>query len=202
MNLHRAAHAHYYSSHQELVRIRPRVLFFENEFEFPEIMSFVNNTVKQYDLGIVTFDCTHSFSDGLSILVKDSLPLPSAFVLGTRSDDPNAGSQGKFAPSSEWMGVPFMRVNPILDWTYGHVWHLLRLFKLPYCSLYDKGYTSLGNMKDTVPCSALARPQGGFWPAYMLTNYSHERAGRTKKKKYCQDCINERPPYRREKNDC
>jgi len=91
-----------------------------------------------------------------------------------------------------------MRVNPILDWNYGLVWHFLRLFKFPYCSLYDQGYTSLGTVEDTYPCPALAVNRGNehsndetdgmvnsnlpkFWPAYMLRDWEQERAGRIKK---------------------
>lgn len=72
------------------------------------------------------------------------------------------------------------------------MWHFLRTFNLPYCSLYDQGYTSLGKMSQTLPNPSLRRKtlsahehEGkaaeSYWPAYMLTDWSLERAGRLKK---------------------
>ena len=164
----------------------------------------LRDTVELFDLDMIVFDKGIKFGEGLQILVDTNRPPfagpfprgrpepvgpphPMAFVLGTRGSDPNAGSQGKFAPSSHYMPA-FMRVNPVLDWSYGQIWHFLRLFQLPYCNLYDLGYTSLGTVNDTLPCPALAKPvvegeSGGYWPAYMLRDWDQERAGRIAKTK-------------------
>jgi len=90
-----------------------------------------------------------------------------------------------------------MRVSPLLDWEYKHVWRFLREAKLPYCKLYDQGYTSLGSVSTSKPNpSLLLAPgsdrvelpggagtvaPGGHLPAYMLDDGGLERAGRVKR---------------------
>ena len=55
----------------------------------------------------------------------------------------------------------------------------IRHLKLDYCSLYDKGYTSLGGTTDTHPNPSLKTDvEGDFKPAYMLYEDKAERLGR------------------------
>ena len=98
--------------------------------------------------------------------------------MGNRRTDPWSKDLKALDPSSA--GWPkFMRVFPILDWDYCTIWKYLRLFNLPYCSLYDLGYTSLGEKNNSQPNPHLKKEDGGgFKPAYELTDDSLERKSR------------------------
>ncbi|KAG6558131.1 hypothetical protein Mapa_000312 [Marchantia paleacea] len=174
---------------------RIRTIYFESPDVFPEIDSFTLDTAKAYDLELELIRL--DFKSGLVELQKKR-PMKAVF-LGTRIGDPNAVGQEQFSPSSA--GWPaFMRVNPILDWSYRDVWAFLLACKVPYCSLYDQGYTSIGSIHDTLPNAALCisdpssaensvgtaegkelpAPDRKFRPAYMLRDGRLERAGRLK----------------------
>eukprot|EP00613_Pedinella_sp_CCMP2098_P067981 CAMPEP_0171990390 /NCGR_PEP_ID=MMETSP0993-20121228/276899_1 /TAXON_ID=483369 /ORGANISM="non described non described, Strain CCMP2098" /LENGTH=727 /DNA_ID=CAMNT_0012643399 /DNA_START=41 /DNA_END=2224 /DNA_ORIENTATION=- len=158
---------------------KPRAVYFADPKEFPEVEALVRETVAAYDLNLFEYDC--GFVQGLTqCIAGHAAGSVLGFVLGTRAGDPNAGGQQSFAPSSDWMPVSFMRVNPVLDWNYGQVWTFLRVFELPYCSLYDSGFTSLGKVHDTVPNPALRQSDGSYGPASALKDWHLERAGRVK----------------------
>lgn len=82
----------------------------------------------------------------------------------------------------DWPQV--VRVSPLLDWHYSYIWDYLLYFRVPYCSLYNDGYTSLGNMKNTLRNPSLLyydvlQDKEVYLPAYKLMNAKEERNGRS-----------------------
>lgn len=107
--------------------------------------------------------------------------------MGNRRTDPWSRDLEAFCKSSA--GWPdFFRVFPILDWNYTEIWDFLKIFDLPYCSLYDDGYTSLGEMDNTIKNPYLrvvntnddGEEQETFLPAYTLKDEEYERESRGK----------------------
>ncbi|THG13103.1 hypothetical protein TEA_011683 [Camellia sinensis var. sinensis] len=177
-----------------------RTIYFESSSAFPEINSFTYETASTCNsilkhlvvdenyfslssYGVLLDIIRLDFKSGLEALLKAN-PIRAIF-LGVRIGDPTAVGQEQFSPSSSgW--PPFMRVNPILDWSYRDVWAFLLTCKVRYCSLYDQGYTSIGSIHDTVPNALLCIKNSDsskekFRAAYMLPDGRLERAGRAKK---------------------
>ncbi|GAA5866764.1 hypothetical protein JCM3774_001793 [Rhodotorula dairenensis] len=106
-----------------------------------------------------------------------------AIMVGTRRTDPHGATLTPFVPTDpSW--PDFMRVHPILDWSYKDVWDFLRSpdltlgagpagtsglgadgrrrkTTLEWCELYDYGYTSLGSTHNTFPNPLLRSTASG-----------------------------------------
>ncbi|RLN68834.1 hypothetical protein BBJ28_00002710 [Nothophytophthora sp. Chile5] len=160
---------------------RVPVMYFDSYDQFPEVREFTEQCTTQYALSCHVYKC--SFVEGVKDILE-KLQIKGVYM-GVRGGDPHTEDLEHFSPSSPgW--PPFLRVNPILRWTYADVWSFLRDCHLDYCPLYDHGYTSLGNIFDTVQNPELWRSgedgkEGYYLPAYELKDGGSERCGRQKK---------------------
>ncbi|KAL7420329.1 3'-phosphoadenosine 5'-phosphosulfate sulfotransferase [Cryptotrichosporon argae] len=144
---------------------------------FDVLNAFVEAAARRYALDLYTF------GGGMKGALMSYLRCGGgrgvkAVLVGTRRGDPN-GNVPALAPTDpSW--PPFLRVHPILDWSYADIWAFLRALAVPYCALYDAGYTSLGSTTNT-DRNPLLRDEsapGGWLPAWRLQDEAQERAGR------------------------
>lgn len=54
-------------------------------------------------------------------------------------DNPDNAQLTEFCPTKGSFVL-----NPIIDWSNEDVWEFIKYYQLPYCCLYDEGYTRLG----------------------------------------------------------
>ncbi|MGB9804961.1 phosphoadenosine phosphosulfate reductase family protein [Desulfofundulus sp.] len=141
------------------------VLNIDTGVKFPEIYRFIDkmqrlwqfNLVRENNIGAVPpeeigrdkVECCHRLK---TVPLQRALVRYSVSHLFTaiRRDEHPARSGEDYISQRE----DHVRVHPLLDFTRDDIWAYIRLHHLPYCSLYDRRYVSLGCR----PCTSPAGP--------------------------------------------
>lgn len=154
-------------------------IYINSEIAFPELSEFIVDSSREYHLNLITIKS--SLKEGFDHYLNNVNRKIKVIVVGIRYADPY-GSNLKYEQATDHDWPSFLRVHPVLHWNYADVWDFLLGCDLPYCVLYDKGYTSLGGVDTTVPNEFL-RMGGSYLPAYMLAEKAdeRERVGRIKR---------------------
>ncbi|TVY80321.1 putative FAD synthase [Lachnellula suecica] len=145
---------------------------------FAEVDEFVQHSISTYTLDLARY--TLPMKEAFRVYLEEHSKV-KAILVGTRRTDPHGETLTHFDKTDH--GWPaFMRVHPVIDWHYAEIWGFIRALEIPYCVLYDRGYTSLGGTTDTHPNPALKAgeesTEQGFRPAYELVEDYAERLGR------------------------
>ncbi|GMM38837.1 FMN adenylyltransferase [Saccharomycopsis crataegensis] len=121
-------------------------IYYEDTFE--EIEEFNKETSKTYNLDLQVYSYC-KLKVGFEKYLDDHRNI-QAIIVGNRKTDPYSENLQAFQPTdNDWPS--FVRVHPILDWTYQEIWFFLINLNVHYCKLYDYGYTSIGGISSTIP---------------------------------------------------
>ncbi|XP_055847668.1 uncharacterized protein LOC129913154 isoform X2 [Episyrphus balteatus] len=169
----------YLKQNQNLQNCTIPVLYIRPKNPFQEVEDFVTQCKQNYRVDMI--EQQGSIKPVLEVMCVER-PKLKAVLMGLRRTDP-FGRDMKIMQQTDPGWPPLLRVNAILDWTCQDVWAYILEKKVPYCSLYDMGYTSLGETTNTKPNKHLRRedPATGqvtYRPAYELLDDALERDGR------------------------
>jgi phosphoadenosine phosphosulfate reductase len=151
---------------------------------FPETHEVWAETEHRYDTRILVFALEHvsvealiarQGIDGLRssvaarhdcCAIRKIAPLArldgsAAWVTGIRADQ--SADRAQFAPASFEEGRQLIKVNPLFDWTRERTLEFVRAHNVPYNTLHDRGFLSIG----CAPCTRAVSPgepeRAGRW---------------------------------------
>ncbi|KAH8412619.1 hypothetical protein KR009_003675 [Drosophila setifemur] len=156
-----------------------RAVYVKSHDPFEEMECFIDASVQRYGMELLRYEGVLKVA--IEQMVQEN-PQLKAIFLGCRRSDPTCLKLADMMPCDNgWPSL--MRIFPLLDWSYHDIWTYVRAHELPYCSLYDQGYTSLGDRSSTRLNPSLLvydESQGKltYRAAYELKDSRLERANR------------------------
>jgi phosphoadenylyl-sulfate reductase (thioredoxin) len=141
------------------------VLHVDTTVKFPEIYEYRDRMARDWKLNLIVHINEQALKEGpkpsdadFCIFCTQRLKTEAlqqavqqhgwqALITGVRWDEHEARSAETFFSKRD----DHVRVHPILQFTEDDVWAYISRYQLPYCSLYDKGYRSIGCMPCTEP---------------------------------------------------
>ncbi|PVV03948.1 hypothetical protein BB560_001561 [Smittium megazygosporum] len=150
-----------------------KTLYIRTSSNFPEVEEFVQliNTACNLNLVIIENDMKSALLE-----YKELHPECVSCFIGTRRCDP-AGKYSDYFKTCDLGWPDLVRICPVLDWSYTDIWKFILDLNLPRCSIYEKGYTSVGDIQHT-RANPILLVNGTYKPAWLLSDSSLERYSR------------------------
>jgi len=149
----------------------------------PEPRELVKKLTEEYSSHIKYQEYTNlDIKSALYKLKEDHNGIKAIFMGVRRTDNVWYKDMTVFQRTDQ--GWPdYVRINPIVDWSYPCVWAYLLKYGIKYCELYDEGYTSLGKKSNSVRNEYLkvdvefgeGSRKECYLPAYCLPSAEFER---------------------------
>ncbi len=159
-----------------------RVFTIDTEFLFPETYSLIDKIEQKYEIKIEKVFSLLSPEEqervhGAGLWTREpdqccnlrkveplrrKLSELRAWITSIRRDQT---SSRRGARKVEWDAkFGLVKVNPIADWTSKQIWRYLREHNVPYNSLHDRNYPSIGCTHCTRAVRPGEDPRSGRWP--------------------------------------
>ena len=143
-----------YFLEKKKIKKKLKCIYMKEKNPFKEILNYLEDLKKNDRIELIEYSNDEKITKDY---MKESLRHFTetynikAIILGTRSTDPYAQNLSYFQETDVQKNWPrFIRVLPIYDWNYQFIWKFILDNKLPYCELYKKGYTYVGDQINSI----------------------------------------------------
>jgi phosphoadenosine phosphosulfate reductase len=164
-----------------------RVFTVDTEFLFPETYNLIDRIEQKYEIKIERVFSLHSPEEqerihGAALWASDpdrccnlrkveplrrKLGTLRAWVTSIRRDQTSFRKDARKIEWDDKFGL--VKVNPIADWSSKQVWRYLVEHGVPYNSLHDQNYPSIGCTHCTRAIRPGEDPRAGRWPGTAKT---------------------------------